>query len=61
MKYSIICLLQVNDWQELRVAIFGNAEPVFQQFGAGSPYVVHFATPQTPTDLGPLVRVELLK
>jgi hypothetical protein len=60
MKYQITSILQVNDWQALRIAIFGNAEPIFQQFGMGSPYIVHFSTPQTPVDVGPLVKVELL-
>ena len=60
MKYSITSILQVNDWQALRVAIFGDAQPIYQQFGSGSPYVVEFSEPVTPADLGPLVRVELI-
>jgi hypothetical protein len=60
MKYRITSILQVNDWQALRVAVFGDAQPVFEQFGGGAPYLVEFATPQTPADLGPLVKVELL-
>ena len=60
MKYRITSILQVNDWQALRVAIFGQALPVFDQFGGGAPYVVQFSEPVTPADLGPLVRVELL-
>jgi len=60
MKYSVTTVLQVNDWQALRVAIFGEAQPIFEQFGAGVPYLVHFAEPVTPADLGPLVRVELI-
>jgi len=60
MKYQITSILQVNDWQALRVAIFGQALPVFEQFGGGAPYVVQFSEPVTPADLGPLVRVELL-
>jgi hypothetical protein len=34
-----------------------NGEPAYSE---GSFVVVTFATPQTPADLGPLVRVELL-
>jgi hypothetical protein len=60
MKYRITSILQVNDWQALRVAVFGQALPVFEQFGGGAPYVVQFSEPVTPADLGPLVRVELL-
>jgi len=60
MKYRITSILQVNDWQALRVAVFGQALPVFEQYGGGAPYVVQFSEPVTPADLGPLVRVELL-
>jgi len=60
MKYRITSILQVNDWQALRVAIFGDAIPVFEQFGGGAPYVVQFSEPVTPADLGPLVKVELI-
>jgi hypothetical protein len=60
MKYSVTTVLQVNDWQALRVAIFGQALPVFEQFGGGAPYIVQFSEPVTPADLGPLVRVDLL-
>jgi hypothetical protein len=60
MKYQVTSILQVNDWKAMRIAIFGNAEPIFQQFGGGAPYIVQFSEPVTPADLGPLVRVELL-
>lgn len=60
MKYRITSVLQVNDWQALRVAIFGDAIPVFEQFGGGAPYVVQFSEPVTPADLGPLVKIEVL-
>jgi hypothetical protein len=60
MKYRITSILQVNDWQALRVAVFGQALPVFEQFGGGAPYIVQFSEPVTPADLGPLVRIELL-
>ena len=60
MKYSITSILQVSDWQALRVAVFGDAQPIFEQFGGGAPYVVEFATPQTPADLGPLVKIEII-
>ena len=60
MKYSITSILQVNDWEALRVALFGDAQPVYQQFGIGFPYIVEFSEPVTPADLGPLVKVELI-
>jgi len=60
MRYTIITPLLIDDWQVLRKSVFGDAQPIFEEFGGGAPYIVEFATPQTPTDLGPLVRVELL-
>jgi hypothetical protein len=60
MKYRITSILQVNDWQALRVAVFGQALPVFEEFGGGAPYIVQFSEPVTPADLGPLVKVELV-
>jgi hypothetical protein len=61
MRYTInTCGLTVSDWQALRVAVFGNAQPIFEQFGGGAPYVVEFAEPVTPANLGPLVKVELI-
>jgi hypothetical protein len=49
----------VNSWQDLRDLIFGSAQPVEETYG-GQIGTFTFATPQTPADLGPLVRVELL-
>jgi hypothetical protein len=61
MRYTINTSgLLIADWQALRVAIFGDAQPTFEQFGGGAPYVVEFAEPVTPADLGPLVKVELI-
>lgn len=61
MRYTINTSgLTVSDWQALRVAVFGDAQPVFEQFGGGAPYVVEFNTAQTPADLGPLVKVEVI-
>jgi hypothetical protein len=61
MRYTINTVgLTVDDWQALRVAIFGDAQPIFEQFGGGAPYVVEFAEPVTPADLGPLVKVEFI-
>lgn len=59
MRYTIkVSGLLIADWQALRVAVFGDAQPVFEQFGGGAPYVVEFAEPVTPADLGPLIKVE---
>ena len=60
MRYTITTPLQINDWQQLRIDIFGDAVPVFEQFGGGAPYLVEFSEPVTPADLGPLIKVELI-
>jgi hypothetical protein len=61
MRYKInTCGLTVSDWQALRVAVFGDAQPIFEQFGGGAPYVVEFAETVTPLDLGPLVIVTII-
>lgn len=60
MRYTIITPLLISNWQELRRSVFGDAQPIFEEFGGGAQYVVEFATPQTPVDLGPLVKVEAL-
>ena len=49
----------VNSWQDLRNVAFNSAQPLEETYG-GQEGTFTFATPQTPTDLGPLVRVELL-
>jgi hypothetical protein len=49
----------VNNWQDLRNLVFASAQPVEETYG-GQEGVYTFSTQQTPTDLGPLVRVELL-
>jgi hypothetical protein len=49
----------VYNWQELRNLIFSGAQPVEETYGGQFGTYV-FDSPQTPADLGPLVRVELL-
>jgi hypothetical protein len=61
MRYTIITPLLISDWQVLRKSIFGDAQPIYEEFGGGAPYVVEFDTPQTPVDLGPLVKVEVVQ
>lgn len=58
MRYTITTALQINDWQQLRTDVFGDAVPVFEQFGGGAAYVVEFSEPVTPADLGPLIKVQ---
>lgn len=58
-KYRITSLLMIGDSQALLKAVF----PAFdgeQAYFDASEIIVTFATPQTPVDLGPLVRVELI-
>jgi hypothetical protein len=58
-KVTVIGML-VNDWQDLRNAIFNGSPAVFEQYGSTPSAEFHFDSPQTPADLGPLVRVELI-
>ena len=58
-KYRITSMLVIGDGQSLLKAVF----PAYdgeQAWFDQSEITVVFDTPQTPTDLGPLVRVELL-
>lgn len=59
-RYKVTAIaVGINSWEELRKAVFGQDGPVFEQYGSNVGEF-HFTTPQTPADLGPLVRVELL-
>ena len=49
----------VNDWMSLRGLIFSGAQPVEETYG-GQIGTFTFDSPQTPADLGLLVRVELI-
>jgi len=51
--------IAVNSWQEVKEVLFNSAQPVEETYG-GQEGTFTFSTPQTPADLGPLVRVELL-
>jgi hypothetical protein len=51
--------LAVTDWMDIRNVIFSGAQPLEETYG-GQEGTFTFATPQTPADLGPLVKVELL-
>jgi hypothetical protein len=49
----------VNNWQDLRDIVFSSAQPLEETYG-GQIGMFTFDTPQTPADLGPLVKVELI-
>jgi hypothetical protein len=49
----------VNNWQDFRGLVFSDAQPLEETYG-GQIGTFTFDSPQTPADLGPLVRVELL-
>lgn len=51
--------IAVNDWMALRGVIFSGAQPIEETFG-GQDGLYTFDQPQTPIDLGPLIKVELL-
>lgn len=58
--YRINSLLAVVSWQELIKAAFPNYEGQPAQFNGNNCILVAFDEPQTPADLGPLVKVELI-
>jgi len=59
ITYRITSSLIIGDYAQLLATIFPswNGEPVT---ASESEITVTFATPQTPVDLGPLVKVELI-
>lgn len=60
--YKITCLFQA-DWTTLFPAIFGTiAQHAYSANGEQGPNVAiyGFDTPQTPVDLGPLVKIEVI-
>ena len=59
VKYRITSMLVIGDGQALLKAVF----PAYdgeQAWLDQSEIIVTFDTPQTPADLGPLVKVELI-
>ena len=59
-RYKVTAIaVSINSWEDLRKAVFGQDGPVFEQYGSNVGEF-HFTAPQTPADLGPLVRVELI-
>jgi hypothetical protein len=57
-KYKVTCLF-VPDWAVVYQSVFGSAVHCASST-EGSVATFTFDSPQTPADLGPLVRVELL-
>jgi len=59
ITYRISSSLLIGDYAQLLATIFPawNGEPVT---ASQSEITVTFATPQTPVDLGPLVKVEVI-
>jgi len=59
ITYRITSSLLIGDYAQLLATIFPawNGEPVT---ASQSEITVTFATPQTPVDLGPLVKVEVI-
>jgi hypothetical protein len=57
--YRITSCLAIGDYAQLLATIFPawNGEPVT---ASQSEITVTFSTPQTPVDLGPLVKVEII-
>ncbi len=57
--YRITSCLAIGDYAQLLATVFPswNGEPVT---ASSSEITVTFATPQTPVDLGPLVKVEIV-
>jgi hypothetical protein len=57
--YRITSCLAIGDYAQLLATVFPawNGEPVT---ATQSEITVTFATPQTPVDLGPLVKVEVI-
>ena len=60
-RYKITCLFQA-DFSNIYRAIFGGVEYSYSENGCEGPNVATygFDQPQTPIDLGPLVKVELV-
>jgi hypothetical protein len=58
-KYRITSLLMIGDGQSLLKAVFPSYQGEQAWFDA-SEITVIFDTQQTPVDLGPLVKVELI-
>jgi hypothetical protein len=58
-RYKITCLFQA-DWTTIYPALFGEVEHSYSLNDKPNVAVYGFSTQQTPANLGPLVRVELI-
>lgn len=59
ITYKITTMFQA-EWPSLFKAVFGADAVCVASLVDGNVATYSFATPQTPADLGPLVKVELL-
>jgi hypothetical protein len=61
MRYTInVSGMLIADWPKLRKSVFGDAQPIFEQYGVGAFYLVEFAEEVTINDLGPLIKAEIV-
>jgi hypothetical protein len=59
-KYKVTVIgIGMVDWQTLKSALFGDAQTVWEQFG-GQNGEFHFEQEPTLTDLGALIKVEVV-
>ena len=58
--YKITSMLSIVSWHELIKAAFPSFDGQESFFDGYGTITVTFDSPQTPADLGPLVKVELL-
>jgi len=59
--YKVTVAFSWPNWTFIRSQVFGDSECVFSQTSDSEPAgIFGFDTPQTPIDLGPLVKVEIV-
>ena len=58
--YKITSMLSIVSWHELIKAVFASFDGQESFFDGHGTITVTFDSPQTPADLGPLVKVELI-
>lgn len=60
-NYRVTVAFGSANWPIIAKAIFGTAQHDYSQTCDSEPVATYgFSTPQTPADLGPLVKVELI-
>lgn len=58
--YMITSVMSVVDWHQLIKATFSAYDGQPASFNGNGVITVTFDSPQTPSDLGPLIKVELI-